>query len=81
VQVFFDDGSCTDRIEVEVPLGHRLRREEAIPQLMRKFSDSVRPKLNADAWQTLQAIAGDQQRFEATTVDQLMTLLTPPSLR
>ncbi|MEX0820236.1 MAG: bifunctional 2-methylcitrate dehydratase/aconitate hydratase, partial [Pirellulaceae bacterium] len=29
VQVFFADGSATDRIEVEYPLGHRRRREEA----------------------------------------------------
>jgi 2-methylcitrate dehydratase len=80
VQVFFNDGSCTDRVEVEVPLGHRLRRKEAIPRLMRKFSDSVRPKLTNDAWQALSEIAHDPQLFDITTVDRLMELLTPPSL-
>jgi 2-methylcitrate dehydratase len=80
VQVFFRDGSSTDRVEVEVPIGHRLRREEAIPLLMRKFSDSVRPKLKDDAWRALSEIADDAQRFDATTVDRLMELLTPPSL-
>ena len=36
VQVFFNDGTATDRIEVEYPLGHRRRREEGIPLLIEK---------------------------------------------
>ena len=37
VQVFFTDGSKTERIEVEYPLGHRRRRQESIPVLQAKF--------------------------------------------
>jgi 2-methylcitrate dehydratase len=37
VQVFFSDGSATDRIEIEYPLGHRRRRTEALPLLRDKF--------------------------------------------
>ena len=33
VQVVFGDGSATDLVEVEVPLGHPRRRAEAIPLL------------------------------------------------
>jgi 2-methylcitrate dehydratase len=31
VQVFFRDGSATRRIQVDYPIGHRKRREEACP--------------------------------------------------
>ncbi|HEX4341867.1 MAG TPA: bifunctional 2-methylcitrate dehydratase/aconitate hydratase, partial [Verrucomicrobiae bacterium] len=37
VQVFFQDGSATDRIDVEYPVGHRRRRAEGIPLLVKKF--------------------------------------------
>ena len=75
VQVRFRDGTVTDRVEVACPAGHRERREEALPVLMRKFETGVRPRLEADAWSRLSAIAVDQERFEETTVDELMDLL------
>lgn len=37
VQVFFRNGAATKRIEVEYPLGHRRRRREAEPVLLKKF--------------------------------------------
>jgi 2-methylcitrate dehydratase len=36
VQVFFADGTKTDRIEVHFPVGHRRRRKEGIPLLQKK---------------------------------------------
>ena len=75
VQVRFRDGTVTDRVEVACPAGHRERRKEALPVLMRKFETGLRPRLEADAWARLSAIAADQERFEETTVDELMDLL------
>ena len=75
VQARFRDGSVTDRVEISCPAGHRERREEALPVLMRKFETGVRPRLEADAWTRLSAIAVDQERFESTSVDELMELL------
>ena len=75
VQIRFRDGSVTDRVEVPCPAGHRERREEALPVLIQKFEIGVRPRLAADAWTRLSAIAADQARFEETTVDELMDLL------
>ena len=47
VQVFFKDGTSTDCIAVDFPIGHRERRDEGIPVLKQKFVDSVSPKLAA----------------------------------
>ena len=75
VHVRFRDGRATDRIEISCPAGHRERRGEALPVLMRKFETGIRPWLDADAWTRLSGIAADQERFEGTTVDELMNLL------
>ena len=41
VQVFFDDGTETPRIEVEYPVGHRRRRDEGLPLLKEKFERNL----------------------------------------
>jgi 2-methylcitrate dehydratase len=75
VQVFFNDGTSTARIAVDVPIGHRLRREEGIPVLMQKFVDSVSPKLAAGQWRSLAALCEDPAALAATAVDDFMALL------
>lgn len=42
VQIFFRNGSATKRVEVEYPLGHRRRRQEAEPVLLEKFRCAAR---------------------------------------
>jgi len=37
VQIFFRDGSATEKVEVEYPVGHRRRRAEGTPLLVKKF--------------------------------------------
>jgi len=45
--MLFKDGSSTDRIEINYPIGHRLRREEGIPVLLKKFEDAIASHLSA----------------------------------
>ncbi len=75
VQVFFNDGSSTDRIEVNFPIGHRARREEGIPVLKQKFVDSVSPKLADGQWAELDALCADREKLANTDVDDFMALL------
>ena len=75
VQVFFNDGTSTDRIEVNFPIGHRARREEGIPVLKKKFIDSVSPKLAAGQWSELDALCADRKKLADTDVDDFMALL------
>jgi 2-methylcitrate dehydratase len=75
LQVFFRDGSSTDRIAVDFPIGHRERREEGIPVLKQKFVDSVSPKLAARQWEMLDALCADRDKLAATAVDDFMALL------
>ena len=75
VQVFFEDGSATPRIEVEFPIGHRRRRAEGIPLLVRKFENSLQGKLTARQFAVLKAVCADQQQLEDTPVDEFVALL------
>ena len=75
VQVFFADGTKTARVAVDFPIGHRERREEGMPVLMKKFVDSVSPKLAKGQWRELDALAADRTRLAATDVDDFVALL------
>jgi 2-methylcitrate dehydratase len=75
VQVFFNDGTSTDRIEVHIPIGHRGRREEGIPLLKQKFVNSVSPKLADRQWSELNAICAEREKLADTDVDDFMALL------
>jgi 2-methylcitrate dehydratase len=75
VQVFFNDGTSTDRVEVNFPIGHRERREEGIPVLKQKFVDSVSPKLAEGQWKELDVLCADRDRLAAAAVDDFMALL------
>jgi 2-methylcitrate dehydratase len=75
VQVFFKDGSATARVEVEFPIGHRKRREEGIPILVRKFEGSLQGKLETNQFSRLKELCADQSALEATNVDDFVALL------
>ena len=75
VQVTFKDGSSTDRVAVQYPIGHRLRRDEGIPVLKKKFETSVQGKLKTRQWQALAAVCADRGALARMAVDDFMALL------
>jgi 2-methylcitrate dehydratase len=75
VQVFFGDGSSTERVQADYPIGHRQRRDEGIPVLLRKFEASVSPKLKDGQWEALNDLCADSDKLAATAVDDFMALL------
>ncbi len=75
VQVFFSDGTSTDRIAVDFPIGHRKRRAEGIAVLQQKFVDSVSPKLSSNQWAELDALCADREMLASAAVDDFMALL------
>jgi len=75
IQVYFTDGTSTDRIAVDYPIGHRQRRDEGIPVLKQKFASSVSDKLQQRQWQALDELCADRDKLAATAVDDFMALL------
>jgi 2-methylcitrate dehydratase len=74
VQVFFKDGTHTERVVVEFPIGHRRRRDEGIPFLVDKFERNLATHFSAEQCARISAACGDQECFEALRVNEFMAL-------
>jgi 2-methylcitrate dehydratase len=76
VQVFFTDGTSTDRVEVDYPVGHRRRRDEGIPLLVEKFDRYLHGAIQTDDATQILGLCSEQSSFESCTVNDMMRLLT-----
>ena len=76
VQVFFNDGSSTEKLSIDYPIGHRKRRAEGIPVLMAKCEAALRAHLPAARVDRIMTLTADPQRFESTSITELVSLLT-----
>ena len=75
--MFFKDGSSTDRVEVQYPIGHRKRRDEGMPVLEQKFESSLSGVFEPEqAAKIVELFKTDN--FSSASVADLMELLTPP---
>jgi 2-methylcitrate dehydratase len=75
LQVFFDDGSHTEKVSIDYPIGHRNRRGEGIPVLVKKFEDALAGHLPAARVKKILALTQDPARFEAMPLHEFMGLL------
>lgn len=74
VQVFYKDGSSSEKVEVHFPIGHRKRRDEGIPVLKAKFERNLRKKVADKNAGKILAISDDQATLENTAVNEFMEL-------
>ena len=75
VQVFFKDGSSTEKVTVEYPLGHRRRREEGIPVLIEKFKSNVYTRFPKRHGEEIIDLCLDEDALMDTPVNEFMNLL------
>ena len=75
VQVFFHDGTATEHVTVEYPLGHRRRRAEALPGLEQKLEVNLASRLPDGQVRSILDLSRDQARLEAMPVDDFMGML------
>ena len=74
VQVFFKDGSATDNVAVEYPIGHRRRRKDGIPLLEAKYRTNLARRFPAKQQAAIFSLCDDQKRLEATPVNEFVDL-------
>ena len=75
VQVFFRDGGATPQVTVEYPLGHRRRRLEGLPLLLRKFRDALATRYPRERSGVIDGLCQDANQLGATPVHEFMDLL------
>ena len=76
VQVLFKDGSSTGKVSIDYPIGHRKRRAEGIPLLLRKFEEALSGHLPADRVRRIVAASGELAAFDALPVHQFVDWFT-----
>ncbi len=74
VQIFYKDGSSSERIEVEYPIGHRRRRNEGIPVLIDKFERSLAEQFPTQQCEAIKQACTDQGQLEAMSVNEFVDL-------
>lgn len=80
VQVFFRDGTSTERIEVLYPIGHRVRREEGKPLMKAKFNGAVRGHFDDDQADRIIALFDQGESLDDMPIAEFMSQLAtaPP---
>ena len=74
LQIYFNDGSRTQKVEVEYPIGHRHRRKEGIPLLEKKFFNSLKNTFNNDQANRIYSLCLDSEKIKNTSVNEFMDL-------
>jgi 2-methylcitrate dehydratase len=75
VQVFFRDGGHTPRVQVDFPIGHRRRRAEGMPVLVKKFESAVEAHFGARQAERVKALFAKAQPLDALPVNELMAAM------
>ena len=74
IQILFNDGSETELVTVEYPIGHQRRREEGIPVLLQKFKDNIAGHFSAEQSENILLILQDQQALNNMAVSEFMDM-------
>ena len=75
VQVFFRDGTASERVQVDFPIGHRRRRAEGMPVLVKKFETSVAAHFAPKQTETIKALFADGRALASMPVNAFMAKL------
>jgi aconitate hydratase 2/2-methylisocitrate dehydratase/2-methylcitrate dehydratase len=75
IQIFFKDGSQSSNIAVEYPIGHRRRREEGIPELVKKFKVNLARRFDENTQQAILNVCLDQTKLENTAVNDFVDMM------
>jgi 2-methylcitrate dehydratase len=79
VQVFFKDGTASPRVEVDYPIGHRKRRAEGMPVLVKKFEASVAAHFHPRQSEAIKAMFEDKGALAAMPVSDFVAKLVTAS--
>ncbi|KAL4927519.1 putative 2-methylcitrate dehydratase [Aspergillus undulatus] len=72
--VTLNDGTVLDEVVVEAPLGHRLRREEAKPEILSKYERHLKAHFDQARLKQLVDLGNNKAEIEAYEVDKYVDL-------
>ncbi|MCG3419853.1 bifunctional 2-methylcitrate dehydratase/aconitate hydratase [Oceanobacillus jordanicus] len=74
VQVHFIDGTSTESVACEYPLGHRFRREEAIPKVLEKYAANLATQYPRKQLEQIEAVSYKYETLANMNVNEFMEL-------
>jgi len=74
LQIFYQDGTHSEKITVEYPIGHRRRRTEGIPELIKKFSKNLNREFDPEHAAKILNLNLDYEKLAATPVHEYVDL-------
>lgn len=75
MQIFFKDGSSSEKVEIEYPIGHRRRRAERIPVLEAKFQRNLATRFPKGRSEAIFSLCKDAEALASTPVNEFMDML------
>ena len=72
VQLFFKDGSSSEKTFMHYPIGHRERREEGIPELFKKYDMALESRFESQQLDTLKELIHQPALVADMPVDEFM---------
>ena len=76
IQIHFNDGTSTEEVEVEYPIGHKRRREEGIPVLEKKFKDNLAITYDEEVCNKIFNLCMNQKELQVTSVIDFQSLFS-----
>jgi len=75
IQIHYRDGTTSEKIQIEYPIGHKRRRAESRPLLQIKFETAVKQHFSANQSKKILKIFSDRTTVMDMPVDELMDVL------
>ncbi len=74
IKLVFKDGSESELVTVEYPIGHQRRREEGIPVLLSKFKKNLSTQFSAERVEKITQAMSDTNALAVMKVDDFMAM-------
>lgn len=74
VTIFLKDGSKTDEVVIEYPIGHRRRRNEGMPLLIEKYRRNLARIFGGSQLDEIEKLTLDRRALASTPVNEVMDL-------
>jgi 2-methylcitrate dehydratase len=74
IQIFYKDGTKTEQVRLDFPLGHKRRREEALGLLKNKFVGALKSRYSEQRVSRMETLWDDPEKVSSMTVSEFMDL-------
>lgn len=74
VEIYYKDGTKSQKVEVEYPIGHRRRRDEGIPLLKAKFKANLTTRFSPKTCKIIEDLVNDQKALESYNFNEFSDL-------